>query len=395
MNEIVTKLLASTAAIALAAFSPAALAQSPQGATVAAGSIAVSRQGSTTVVTQGTERGVIDWRSFSIGAGEAVRFDQPGRSSVTLNRVTGSELSRIDGNLSATGQVWLSNPNGVLIGQGGQVNVGGLLATTGRIDAMEFLRSGRAAIDQIGKEAGIANLGTINIAEGGYAALAAASIRNEGVIAARAGSVALGAGKAMTVDFAGDKLITFLVTEALDQAPAGDTMISNGGAISAGGGTVLMSARAAKGVIDNVINLKGHVVANSVKIDGGTVSFGDGGLVQVSGKIDASSDMGKGGQVAVLGEKVGLMDGAAIDASGATGGGGVLVGGDWQGKGSVQNALAAYVAPTAVINVDATMAGDGGKAVVWADDAARFNGSISARGGVLAGNGGQVETSGK
>ena len=395
MNEIITKLLASTAALALAAFSPSAFAQSPQGATVASGSITVTRQGATTVVTQGTDKGIIDWRSFSIGAQEAVRFDQPGRSSVTLNRVTGSELSRIDGHLSATGQVWLSNPNGVLIGPGGQVNVGGLLATTGRIDAAEFLRSGRAAIDQIGKDAAIVNSGAINITEGGYAALAAASIRNEGVIAARAGSVALGAGKAVTLDFTGDKLITFQVTKPLDQAVPGDSMISAGGVIAAEGGTVLMSARAAKGVMDNVINLKGHVVANSVTVDGGTVSFGDGGIVQVSGKIDASDPAGKGGAVAVLGEKVGLMDRASIDASGATGGGTVLVGGDWQGKGTVQNAQIAYAAPTATINVDATMAGDGGKAVVWADDTARFNGTISARGGVLAGDGGQVETSGK
>ena len=164
---LVARLLASTAAIAVSVHVLPVSAQSPQAPTVAAGSIAVTRQGATTVVTQGTEKGIIDWRSFSIGAGEAVRFDQPGRSSVTLNRVTGTELSRIDGNLSANGQVWLANPNGVMIGPGGQVNVGGLLATTGRLDAAEFLKSGRAAIDQIGKDAGITNLGTVNIAEGG------------------------------------------------------------------------------------------------------------------------------------------------------------------------------------------------------------------------------------
>ena len=396
MNEIVTKLLASTAAIALTAYSLSASAQSPQGATVAAGSIAVTRQGATTVITQGTAKGIIDWRSFSIGAQEAVRFDQPGRSSVTLNRVTSSEISRIDGNLSATGQVWIANPNGVMIGSGGQVNVGGLLATTGRVDAAEFLRSGRASIDQIGKDAAIVNQGTVNIQAGGYAALAAAAIRNDGVIAARSGSVALGSGKAMTVDFAGDKLITFQVIQPLDQAPAGaDALISGSGTITAEGGTVLMSARAAKGVMDNVINLKGLTVANAVKVDGGTVSFGDGGVVQVSGRIDASDSAGPGGVVSVLGEKVGLMDGASIDASGSTGGGTVLVGGDWQGKGAVQNAQIAYVAPTASINADATANGKGGKVVVWADDTTRFNGTISARGGVAGGDGGQVETSGK
>ncbi len=352
------------------------------------------------MVTQGSNRGVIDWRSFSIGANEAVRFDQPGRSAVSLNRVTGTDISRIDGNLSANGQVWLSNPNGVMIGQSGQVNVSGLLATTGRIDSSEFFRTGRAAIDQISRNAAIVNGGTINIAAGGYAALAAASIRNEGVIAARTGTVALGAGKAMTVDFAGDKLITFQVTQPLAEAsPDADAALVNTGTLTASGGIVQLSARAAKGVMDNVINLKGHVVASSVRVDGGTVTFGDGGTVQVSAKIDASSASAKGGDVTVLGEKVGVMDGADIDASGATGGGTVLIGGDWQGKGAIgaagQNAQIAYVGTSARITVDATKSGDGGKAVIWADDTTRFSGAISARGGALSGDGGQVETSGK
>ena len=51
MNAIITKLLASTAALALVAYGGAVHAQSPQGASVAAGTIAVTRQGATTVVT--------------------------------------------------------------------------------------------------------------------------------------------------------------------------------------------------------------------------------------------------------------------------------------------------------------------------------------------------------
>ena len=386
---IFRRLLASSATIALVICNAPSSGQSPQGPVVAAGSITVTRQGATTLVTQGTDKGVIDWRSFSVGATEAVRFDQPGRSSVTLNRVTGAELSRIDGNLSATGQVWLANPNGVLIGPSGQINLGGLLMTTGRVDAPEFLRSGKALIDHIPSQAGVANSGVVSIAEGGYAALAAAAIRNDGVIIARAGSVALGAGRAMTVDFVGDKLIQFQVTQPLDQAPAGaDALIKSSGKIMAEGGAVAMSARAAKGVMNNVINLSGHVVANAVRVDGGTVTFGDGGTVQVSARIDASSAIGRGGAVAVLGENVGLMDGASIDASGATGGGAVSIGGDWQGKGPNQNALVTYVAPTASIRAEGNQSGKGGKVAVWADDTTRFNGRITAQGGA-------VETSGK
>ncbi|MCP2821005.1 hypothetical protein NK918_23930, partial [Salmonella enterica subsp. enterica serovar Typhimurium] len=44
---------------------------------------------------------------------------------------------------------------------------------------------------------------------------------------------------------------------------------------------------------------------------------------------------------------------------------------------------------------DALCEGDGGKVVVWADQATAFHGNIWARGGERGGNGGQVEVSGK
>lgn len=388
--------LTSTAAIALLALGSQAVAQSPQGATVTSGAATVTRQGSTTVITQETNRGVIDWRSFSIGSGETVRFDQPGRASVTLNRVIGADISRIDGRMTANGQVWLSNPNGVMIGPTGQIDVAGLLATTGRVDAGEFLRSGQARIDQIAKDASIVNMGKVTVSLGGYAALAGALLRNEGVIAAQAGTVALAAGEAVAIDFAGDKLLRFQVSQPLSQAPAGaDALISGGGQILAEGGSVRLTARAAKGVIDNVINLNGKVVASDVRIDGGVVTLGDGGITQTSAVIDARSETGVGGQVAILGEKVGLMNGAAIDASGALGGGTVLIGGDWRGAGEGRNARATYVDPGAAIRADALTLGDGGKVVVWSDDTTRFGGLISAQGGLAGGSGGKVETSGR
>ena len=43
--------------------------------------------------------------------------------------------SPIDGQLTANGQVWLLNPNGMLFGRGAQVNVGGLVATASAIIA--------------------------------------------------------------------------------------------------------------------------------------------------------------------------------------------------------------------------------------------------------------------
>jgi hypothetical protein len=96
----------------------------------------------------------------------------------------------------------------------------------------------------------------------------------------------------------------------------------------------------------------------------------------------------------VTGGEVHVAGGAGIDASGGTGGGTVLLGGDAYGKGPEKNAANTSVAQSATIRADALRAGDGGQVVVWSDGRTIFDGTISARGGADNGDGGMVETSG-
>ena len=129
---------------------------------------------------------------------------------------------------------------------------------------------------------------------------------------------------------------------------------------------------------------------------GGTVTVDSGDTTLVAGTIEAKGSGGAGGTVQVLGGKVGLIGNASIDVSGESGGGTVLVGGDFQGNNpAVKNAYRTYVGPETTIAADAVTSGDGGKVVVWSDDTTRFYGNISARGGSESGNGGFVEVSGK
>ena len=112
--------------------------------------------------------------------------------------------------------------------------------------------------------------------------------------------------------------------------------------------------------------------------------------------VTTATGEGKGGEIQVLGERIGLFGNAKVDASGKTGGGTVLVGGDYQGKNhDVPNAATTYFGRNAEIKADAIDNGDGGKVIVWADDTTKAYGRISARGGDQSGNGGLVETSGK
>ena len=102
-----------------------------------------------------------------------------------------------------------------------------------------------------------------------------------------------------------------------------------------------------------------------------------------------------GGTVQVLGDRIALLDNALIDVSAVGGGGTVLIGGDYQGKGTVPNASHTFVAKDVTINADALGNGNAGRVIVWSDDNTRFYGKISARGGTESGNGGFVEVSGK
>ena len=82
-----------------------------------------------------------DWDDFSIGTGHAVTFDQQNAQSISLNRVVGVNPSEIFGTLTANGQIFLINPNGVLFGQNATLDVGGLVAATLNISNTDFIRT--------------------------------------------------------------------------------------------------------------------------------------------------------------------------------------------------------------------------------------------------------------
>ena len=118
------------------------------------------------------------------------------------------------------------------------------------------------------------------------------------------------------------------------------------------------------------------------------------GTAIASGIIDVSSATSKGGEINVLGDRVGLVS-ANLNASGAIGGGTVLIGGDFQGKGKVPNDQYTFISQDSTIRADALSRGNGGKVIIWSDRATTYLGSVSAQGGLVSGNGGFVEVSGK
>ena len=380
-------------ALLVAPFSSLVLAL-PAGMTVGAGDVTATRPtAQSLVLNQSTNKAILNWQSFGIATGEAVRFVQPGAGSVALNRVTGNDPSAIFGSLSANGQIFLVNPAGIMFAPGAQVNAGSIVASTLALSNGDFL-AGRYQFGGAGGGS-VSNAGTLNAARGGYVLLAAPQVSNSGSISADAGSVGLVAGQRVSIDTSGAGLVRFSV-----DAAAVNAAVQNSGTITASGGQVALLASSLGDAMATVVNQTGVIRADSaVERDGMIVlSGGASGITRMSGTLSAAGqgDARTGGTVHVLGDKVELTGTARIDASGQAGGGTILVGGDWQGKNpDITNAARTHIGAGAVLLADASGRGDGGKVVVWADGDTRQLGAISARGGIDGGNGGMVEVSGK
>ena len=184
----------------------------PFGGQVLSGSASITQSGNVTDVRQSSTEVLIDWLGFSIAGQSSVDFIQPSASAIAVNRILGTNGSQILGHLNANGQVYLIDPNGILFGQGAQVNVGGLVASA--LDVSDSRPSGDARSFVGSGMGGVINEGTINAANGGYVALLGNHVSNQGVITAQLGTVALGAGSAVTLDFSGNRLVHLQVEAA-------------------------------------------------------------------------------------------------------------------------------------------------------------------------------------
>jgi filamentous hemagglutinin family protein len=371
----------------------------PQGGNIVGGSGNIQQTSSTQLtINQSSQNLSIDWQSFSIGAGHIVRFNQPNSSALALNRVIGPDPSQIFGSIQANGRVVLMNPNGIYFGPSSMVDVNGLVATTARQNQADFLAGTlNFSVGSSDPNARVVNEGAINVVQGGFAVLAAAAVENRGTVIAQGGTVVLAGTPTFTLDFHGDGLLKFAATGLVTQAPNGaNALVDNSGTIQANGGRVIMTARSARDVINNVINTTGIVEARSARVENGEIVIdgGDHGIVSVNGIVNASGNApdARGGNVTVLGEKIGLFENARLDVSGAAGGGQALVGGNYMGQGPEPNAKMVYMDARAVIDASATGTGDGGRVILWSDEVTRNAGHIDVSGAV---NGGFIEVSSK
>ena len=322
----------------------------PTGELVLEGAADFVRNGATLTVTNSPGT-IIQWDQFNIEVGETTHFDQQSAQSAVLNRVGDVNPSQIFGRLTSDGQVFLINPNGVVFNEGSQVDVAALVASSLGLSNQDFLNGAfnftgdadAGSVDNVGAlKAGVNGVG-------GNVILIAPKVNNKtgGAIEVGAGgNIVLAAGQQLTLADWSNPTVQFQLRAAADQ-------IINAGQLNAAGG----AARLFAGAIEH----SGGIQADSVSVDaagvvelfasdaitlgsaasiqanganaisgapGGSIHIeSESGAVTVAGQISAVGSQAQGGGIKILGDTIAMQASAALDASGDTGGGVILVGG--------------------------------------------------------------------
>ncbi|HMH64999.1 MAG TPA: filamentous hemagglutinin N-terminal domain-containing protein, partial [Rhizomicrobium sp.] len=292
------KLAASLTAL-LAASPALAGGVVPTGGQVTAGQATIGTAPGGLIINQATGHAIINWQDFSIGAGNAVKFNNG--SGATLNRVTGGNLSQIDGVLKATGSLYLINPQGVVVGAGGKVITGGsFVASTRDVNDDAFMR-GDPLHAQGSSSGNVVNQGKI-VSRYGDTILIGKDVSNSGTIKAPHGTAGLAAGDDVTLrPMDGDARISI---------SAGKGDVTNTGAIAA----AQAELNAAGGNVYAVAGNQGGLSATGTATINGRVWLTSGGTTEISGKVSAVNKDGSGGTIIATAPTVAVDAGAKLTA---------------------------------------------------------------------------------
>ncbi|MFM0472660.1 filamentous hemagglutinin N-terminal domain-containing protein [Paraburkholderia strydomiana] len=276
----------------------------PQGGTYVAGAGTIASRGSGLVITQpGSTRGVIDWNSFSIGRNNSVAFDNG--AGATLNRVTGGSPSAILGRLSATGSLYVINPQGIVVGPSGVINTGGrFVASTLDVCSDAFMQGSGSLTLSGNSNAAVINLGRISSSGGDVFLIARDAVSNAGTVSAPNGTAELAAGGQVLLQDSASSRQVFV------QTGSQGTVINKGRITAA-----QVSLRAADG---NVYALAGGGTriraTGTASRDGHVWLVADSGRVEQLGKIAASNADGSGGTVDTQAAQLTFGNHAVVDA---------------------------------------------------------------------------------
>lgn len=377
--------------------------------------------------------------TVALAAGETFELKFDGGGALSSVRVSAAAINTLVENKSA-----IKAPGGLIILsaqaasrlQSGVVNNSGTIEATGLVRrAGRLLLEASSAILNSGTLSANAT-GGVNGGPAGTVSLNAPDVQNSGTVSANSaansfpdsGSLAAETGRIQINADTFSQTATGLLDVSAVALQAGRIDI-------AAAQTIAVSGRIfANGVVTD----PAHIVANAL---GGTIQLqatrrvdlttavldasGEGGggrihiqadglptpadnpsqspiqgavLLSTNTVLRANSPRAQAGRVEVEGDDITLDSGTLIEAKGSARGGTVLVGGDWQGSGTLRQATTVAMSADSTIDASAIDNGDGGTVVLWSNvhnaSSLTYTAGNLFTYGAGSGKGGRIETSG-
>lgn len=249
---------------------------------VTSGAASATTNGNVLTVQQASQRAILNWESFNVGAGGRVEFNQAfGAAATALNRIHQADPSVIAGTIRADGQVYLINANGVIFANGAQVNASTLIASS--LDVSDELFNAGALFSQTTLTPafqGTSGFVTVDdgavltASEGGKVMLFAPTVTNNGRIEAPGGQIVLAAAQKVYLRGSSDTNLRGLLVEIDGGGEAtndiryttdanGNTTIASQGRLIAERGNVMLTGL--------IVNQRGRISATTTVQENGSV----------------------------------------------------------------------------------------------------------------------------